>query len=350
MLTVSVAMATFNGAKFIGQQLQSLARQQVFPVELIVTDDGSTDETLDIVSSFAKTAPFKVVIVRNSERLGFRGNFMKAIGLCTGDVIACCDQDDIWAASKIERVGAAFADASDLLVFHGAWLIDAENRRLGPANLLALPGRNSPLSFFPLLGVLGFTMAFRRELTEFDRFWPLSVDHLSPTNRMAHDQWYFFLASVLGDIRYLDDRLVEYRQHGGNTYGVKPWTLLSALAWRLRDHGQVHQDCAFGAASRSELLNTMLREGCFSPEQARTVRRLIDYYQTLSAKLKLRSQIYLAPTLATRVRAFRMLNVTAGYDPDPVWNIGRKAIIKDIVLGLLFRPLMTTPVRLKSIS
>ena len=236
MPTISIALATYNGSAFVAEQLESLAKQTVAPLELVVTDDSSTDDTIAIVEKFAATANFPVRIYRNDTRMGFRGNFMKAISLCGGDLVACCDQDDVWHPLKLERVSAAFGvDTKIKLVFHGAWLIDAQGERIGPANLLALPPRSEPLSFFPMLGVLGFAMTFRRELVGFNEYWPRSVDHLSTSNRMAHDQWYLFLASAIGDIVCLDERLVDYRQHGGNAYGVKPPTYASTIAYRLRN-------------------------------------------------------------------------------------------------------------------
>ena len=100
LLPVSIAMATYNGSRFIDEQLQSLNRQTVIPAELVITDDCSTDGTMDIVQQFARSARFPVRFERNSERLGYRANFMRAAQLCVSDVISFCDQDDIWDKRK----------------------------------------------------------------------------------------------------------------------------------------------------------------------------------------------------------------------------------------------------------
>src|ERR1700692_1867054 len=97
MISVSVAMATYNGQKFIREQLDSLAAQQHLPSELIITDDASSDKTVAIAEQFAKTAPFTVHIHRHEKRLGYRANFMRAASRCTSELIAFCDQDDIWS-------------------------------------------------------------------------------------------------------------------------------------------------------------------------------------------------------------------------------------------------------------
>ena len=94
--TVSVVMATYNGAAFIDEQLRSLAAQTVLPSELVVSDDGSTDGTLVHVERFAEVAPFPVLVLRNTEPLGYGENFLRAARLATGDCIALCDQDDVW--------------------------------------------------------------------------------------------------------------------------------------------------------------------------------------------------------------------------------------------------------------
>ena len=86
------------------EQLADLAAQSVLPAELVVCDDGSTDDTLAILERFAITAPFPVRVHRNSERLGYRANFLKCAGLCRSDLIAFCDQDDRWAPRKIETM------------------------------------------------------------------------------------------------------------------------------------------------------------------------------------------------------------------------------------------------------
>jgi glycosyltransferase involved in cell wall biosynthesis len=117
-VTVSVAMATYRGERFILDQLNSIAAQTHLPDELVVTDDSPDSSTFDILRRFAETAPFPVRILKNETRLGYRGNFLKAMSLCRGDLIALCDQDDIWKREKIECVVRAFSAEDVLLVIH----------------------------------------------------------------------------------------------------------------------------------------------------------------------------------------------------------------------------------------
>ena len=101
---ISVAMATYNGERFLEEQLRSLGEQTTLPDELVVCDDTSTDRTPQILAQFAKRASFPVKLFTNDQRLGWRKNFLKAARLCTSEYIAFCDQDDVWLKEKLAVV------------------------------------------------------------------------------------------------------------------------------------------------------------------------------------------------------------------------------------------------------
>ena len=124
MLSCSVVLATFNGQRFLKAQLESIAQQTTPPAELVVADDCSSDDTVGIVRNFAETASFPVRIIENKSQLGYRTNFMLAATACTSDLIAFCDQDDLWEETKISEMQNAFRDNSVLLAYHAATLID----------------------------------------------------------------------------------------------------------------------------------------------------------------------------------------------------------------------------------
>ena len=98
---ISIAMATYNGELFIREQLDSILTQTLSDWELIVCDDGSTDNTLSILQEYANNDS-RIKIYQNETNLGFKRNFEKAIGLCSGECIALCDQDDIWYPNHLE--------------------------------------------------------------------------------------------------------------------------------------------------------------------------------------------------------------------------------------------------------
>jgi len=107
-MTISIALTTFNGAKYLTTQLDSFAKQSLLPTELVVCDDCSSDQTLAILEDFKRTAPFDVHIYKNTHNIGLNKNFEKAISLCSGDLIFLSDQDDVWFESKLSMVCDTF--------------------------------------------------------------------------------------------------------------------------------------------------------------------------------------------------------------------------------------------------
>src|SRR3954447_24654813 len=124
-MRISVAMATWNGERFIAQQLQSIAEQTRPPDELVISDDGSSDDTVEVARRFARRAAFDVVIMPNEERIGYSDNFFRAMKACTGDLIALCDQDDVWHPDKLARCERPLQlDPSVSLVAHSGRVVD----------------------------------------------------------------------------------------------------------------------------------------------------------------------------------------------------------------------------------
>ncbi|WP_083808351.1 glycosyltransferase [Granulicella tundricola] len=115
-LQSSIALATYNGEKYIAQQLDSFARQTRLPDELVVSDDHSTDGTLDIIASFASTAPFAVKVVVNEGPRGFNRNFENAVRQCQYDVILFSDQDDVWFREHVARLSSPFEEDTSLTI------------------------------------------------------------------------------------------------------------------------------------------------------------------------------------------------------------------------------------------
>jgi len=122
---ISIAMATYNGEKHLREQLASIASQTYLPLELVVCDDGSTDETLSILHEFSTVAPFECRIFRNEKTLGFAENFLRSASHCKGNWIAFCDQDDVWLPTKLEDAYKEIINNSGLyLVLQNAYICD----------------------------------------------------------------------------------------------------------------------------------------------------------------------------------------------------------------------------------
>lgn len=247
-LTVSVALATFNGARFLETQLASLQCQTAAPSEVVIVDDQSTDATLEICRVFAGASSIPVAIYQNSTRLGYRANFMRAASLCNSSLIAFCDQDDYWHPSKLERVTRTFGEHPKAqLVSHNAQIVDAEGRPDGGTLMPIGSGLQvlEPGSFPPWQYPLGFTQVFRREILEYAHLRELTHDFFDPTERLAHDQWVPLVAGQLGSRIVDSEVLVDYRQHSSNMFGIaaaRKRSLSRRLidrALRQADYGQL---------------------------------------------------------------------------------------------------------------
>jgi glycosyltransferase involved in cell wall biosynthesis len=228
IMHISVAMATYNGEAYILEQLDSLANQTLLPKELIVCDDGSGDRTLEIVKQWTKTAaPFPAYIYRNEKRLGFADNFLQAASLCNGDLIAFCDQDDVWLPEKLQYCLAMFTHKPELMLLsHNAWVTDEKLSRLK-----LLSSRKTCIyargNFQPLANpLMGFTQVFRKELAH-DIPWnarPRAEEYVESKTLgclMPHDCWMAIVASSLGKVMVSDTVLAFYRQHGKNAVGLE---------------------------------------------------------------------------------------------------------------------------------
>jgi len=237
--TISVAMCTFNGSRFLPAQLSSIATQHRLPDELVICDDGSSDDSLAILASFVLSAPFRVRIVRNEKRLGSTKNFQKAISLCHCEVVALADQDDVWYPQKLARVEEEFA-ANPVAVFSDADLIDSAGEHLHERlwnsysfslhdqHLFAADHALAILIKHPV--VTGATLAFRRSLANV--LLPIPAGHV-------HDFWISFLLAACGPVQLIPEPLLQYRRHEAQQIGPGQNRLRDRLA-QARKTGPAH--------------------------------------------------------------------------------------------------------------
>jgi glycosyltransferase involved in cell wall biosynthesis len=339
MITVSIAMATYNGQRFIREQLESLAAQQHLPSELVVADDASSDETVAIIAQFARTAPFEVHVHRYCDRVGYRANFMRAASLCKSDVIAFCDQDDIWSPQKLALCTEPFRDPNVLMIYHNADVITETGEPIDNLDSLASEPITEPLavsSVHNMSGPLGFTELFRRSILWFSHLWRLSRDVNDPTAPMAHDQWVNFIASVFGRMVYIDKVLAFYRQHAANCFGwngpsgfqyivANPGELIRSPAEDLDRFQQVAETCSeLLEKAKCNLTGAWHRQAVAGAAQ----------YRLLAELYAARRSIYTSGNIAERARAFYRIALQHGYRPKRNWGLGRKAGMRDLCLGV----------------
>lgn len=343
MPTISVAMTTYNGERFLGEQLRSIAAQERLPDELVVADDEFADRTWEILTEFARTAPFPVRLYRNQPRLGWRGNFMSVLTRCESDLIALCDQDDVWDPTKLATAERAMDVPDALLFFHDAWLVDGTGHRTGPANIFSLPERNPPLSVYSFFSPYGFSMVCHRSLLALSDLWDKSTDSNDPRERAPHDQWLFFLATVLGTVRFSQERLTGYRQHVGNAVGQPiPPGLMSRL-YRARRYWLSNPEARFRslaavARDRADILAACCDRLSGVPQQRAALGRA--RYLDLASRLEWRAELYADRPASARVRRLQRLRRTGVYRGASAWDFTRGALMKDAVLGVALRSLL----------
>lgn len=225
--SVSVALCTYNGAQYLEEQLESIARQTLRPQEIVVCDDASTDETASVVEKFAIHAPFDVRWARNEVNLGSSRNFFNAISLCQGELIALCDQDDRWHPHKLERQCKVMEDSSVGGVFSNARLMNSQGecsaKRLWMQVGYSTRDRQEDLKASTLFRrnvVTGATMLVRARLR------PLFVPVGSS---WVHDAWMSWVLVINSRLVALDDLLIDYRIHPKQQIGAQ-----QAFTWRKR--------------------------------------------------------------------------------------------------------------------
>ena len=223
-LTISIAMCTYNGARFLPEQLDCLAKQSRLPDEVVICDDCSSDNTADILNAWSKSVPFSVKIVQNEKNLGYAQNFAKAISLCSSDVIFLSDQDDIWTPDKLEKMTSVFNDRPEVgAVFCDGLCVDSEGNSLNRlVSDIAYPGmlygRPYYLYWKPVskgMHFFGCCCAIRKSV--WDKIAPLPES-------FTHDLWIFLTAQAISEIVYLPDTMTHYRLHENNTSAVSPDT------------------------------------------------------------------------------------------------------------------------------
>ena len=234
---VSVVVCTYNGEKYLREQLQSILDQTMPPDEIIVSDDGSTDSTLEIIEELASSygvaqTPVWRVETR-TKPLGVSGNFASALTKARGEFIALADQDDVWESERVEKGLAHFNDGV-LLVHSDATLIEASGRPTGTlmsALRLTSSERRNLLSGRALDTLLrrnvvtGATTMIRPSLLE---------QALPIPEGWVHDEWLALVAAAQGGVVFQEDSLIRYRQHGNNEIGASKTDYYEATR-RLRE-------------------------------------------------------------------------------------------------------------------
>jgi glycosyltransferase involved in cell wall biosynthesis len=205
-MKISIAMATYNGSKYIQEQLDSFVTQTRKPDELVVCDDNSTDETVSILNQFAKDAPFEVRVFVNKENLGYSQNFSRSLSLCTGDLVFLSDQDDVWFSNKIQLVeNLAKEDKYSQIFMNDAELTYQDLTTTGLTKL----GQIRALGMSEDKFWMGCCMAVHKDFLQL--LLPI------PEQFKGHDVWLVQFGEALQCRKIIPQALQFYRRHESNT-------------------------------------------------------------------------------------------------------------------------------------
>lgn len=224
-MKTSVAMCTYNGEKYIKDQLKSILNQTVAIDEIVICDDGSKDKTIEIIEQIQLVNPNTISLYKNQENIGSTKNFEKAISICTGDYIFLSDQDDIWKVNKAEKVIQHFSEnPSTEAVFTNGDLINEKNQKIKEntlwnsvffiENQLEKPINLSKLISSKRNMVTGATLCIKKETKQFILPFP-------EIKKYYHDEWIAIIIASRKKIDYITEELISYRIHSGQQIGSK---------------------------------------------------------------------------------------------------------------------------------
>lgn len=333
---ISIAMGTFNGSKYILDQLKSLAEQHHLPYELVVCDDCSTDNTFQILENFRGSAPFEVRLYRNDRNLGFADNFLKAASLCRGEWISFCDQDDFWLPEKLLNCATAIQNNEKaLLVLQNAYISDVELKdrtRIFPNSIK--PRHYGPLAQYGFWVWPGFLQTFRSNLVRGIPQIERPISYYPGHKIQPHDKWTCMIANSLGGIVVLSEPVALYRRHSETVTGdyceqkardrVNKSALVSAAHYRF---------LSAAAQSSANHLRSLV-EYYSDPDLRKNMSASAEAFDKIRDLQNLRALIY--DEKSPFVRLFLILRIFScgGYIGPSISAMGVMSAFKDLAYSL----------------
>lgn len=327
---ISVAMATYNGQKYLKQQLDSLLEQSHEPCEVIIGDDGSEDSTLKMLHSFSEEARFPVVIIKNKVNLGYAANFFNVASHCKGEWVAFCDQDDVWFKDKLKNAACAIKENPDLnLILQNSYICDEYlNRwREFPGKL---PGKVYDRFENPAYWVWpGFLQTVRMSLLSKLDIDTRPLDPYTIHEKVSHDRWVCMVANTLGDICVLSEPAALYRRHEEAFSGQCEQVSFAQAFLNAKEVGQDRY------TFMAELSEQYARYFFGSDDVG--INEGAAMYHRLASLFLMRALIYSEASFLEKTLSYIKLWFDGFYFGKVFFRAGGRAAIKDmlVLLGLL---------------
>ena len=311
-LTLGVGLITYNGLKYVPEQLDSILKQSRSVDHIVVSDDRSTDGTWEFLEAWAKTSPVRVTLIRNERQLGLSGNFEQAVAAVEADIIFSSDQDDVWFPDKVAVLADVFERDPDVLLAHtDAMLIDAQGKDMGKtlfgerelsrSERKAISAGNAFDVYCRRNLVTGATAAFRKSLLELARPLPAGL---------YHDAWLALMAAAIGKVRMLNVMSIGYRQHGSNLVGIRKLEMkekFRRFRWSLKATVPIKTTVRGIVAQRAVLLERLAAHPGVKPSCLKGATRALAFAkrrEALSGNVIFRSLSVLRDASAGNYRKF----------------------------------------------
>lgn len=230
-MMITVCMATYNGEKYIEEQLNSILSQISLNDELVISDDGSNDNTKNIINRYQKK--YSNIKLIDGPQKGVIKNFENALSFSKGDIIFLSDQDDIWAKEKVDKVLNEFNDPNTLLVLHDAEIIDKNGKVIEKSFYEHRGSKKGFINNIIKNSYIGCCMAFRKQLLNVSLPFPKEIE--------MHDWWLGLMAEQNGEISMITDKLIKYRRHGDNVSSFHHHPLKKMVKNRLYFIRQIYK-------------------------------------------------------------------------------------------------------------
>ena len=344
MTKISIAMATFNGERFIRQQLDGFARQTLLPSELVICDDGSTDSTISIINKFVLSAPFPVVIVHNSARLGYTANFLQAARMCQGELIAFSDQDDEWLPQKLARVLQASRELDACLLAHAAEWMDEDGNPMG----VVYPAHRRFRKYLRKSDFPGHSIVIRKSLLEmtFRSLTPDNYKDVAGEVEFGHDVLLLEIATAMDKVLYIPEVLMRWRVYSDTNHA---WTKVFKAPPRPRtsllqrifpsDLADNYRESAAHNRKHSVLLSSILRDlETYQGGTTLASERLVRLMRLMAKRadvMELRARYYGRLSHTARIRLMLEGAMMGQYRNAGKGGVGIHNALRDIFACLL---------------
>ncbi|PZX94834.1 glycosyltransferase family 2 protein [Flavobacterium aquariorum] len=325
-MKTSVAMCTYNGEKYIKEQLESIFNQTVAIDEIIICDDGSNDKTITIIELIQIENPNKISLYKNQINLGSTKNFEKAIEFCSGDYIFLSDQDDIWKENKVEKViQHFFKNPSTEAVFTNGDLFNGENKKIETHSLwdsvffmenqLSKPIDLYQHILFKANMVTGATLCIKKEIKKL-------ILPIPNIKKFYHDEWIAIVIASRNNLEYLTDKLISYRIHSSQQSGISSNLKISkSKKYQLKSNHILGHDTPNSFQEHSQLAKLYFRNYLKFKTASKEVKNdfpvnfneiaetYLDLFKKCNESLKKANPIfYFFRNLTDKMRGKRQLN------------------------------------------